>query len=52
MTGSQTSSNGTRKVPIRRTPFTHVYRIWPDRIEILRLIDQRSGGKQSPMPQD
>ncbi|MFN0115024.1 MAG: type II toxin-antitoxin system RelE/ParE family toxin [Paracoccaceae bacterium] len=35
---------GTRELTIRRTPFAMIYRVLPDRIEILRLLDQRSGG--------
>jgi plasmid stabilization system protein ParE len=36
---------GTREFPIRRTPFTFVYRIGADRIEILRILDQRSNAQ-------
>lgn len=41
--GSPTLTSGTRKLPIRRTPVTLVYRVRSDRIEILRILDQRSG---------
>ncbi len=32
-----------RKLPIPRTPFVLLYRLAPERIEILRLLDARSG---------
>ena len=32
----------TREFPILRTPFSIVYRIQKDRIEVLRIIDNRS----------
>ncbi|KZY33888.1 hypothetical protein A3731_19775 [Roseovarius sp. HI0049] len=32
-----------RDLPIPRTPFTLIYRVTPDRIEILRLWDNRQG---------
>ncbi len=32
-----------REHPIKNTPFTVIYRIQPEHIEILRLLDQRSG---------
>jgi hypothetical protein len=44
--GPPTLSKGTRERPIRRTPFTRVYRIMPDRVEILRIPDQRSGASK------
>ena len=31
-----------REYPIRRTPFTVIYRVRPDQIQILRVLDQRS----------
>ncbi len=34
---------GTRVFPILKTPFSLVYRVKEDRIEVLRLIDNRSG---------
>jgi plasmid stabilization system protein ParE len=46
MIGSPLGPSGSRKFPVRRTPFTLVYRIMPDRIEILRILDQRSAGLQ------
>ena len=33
--------DGARELHIQRTPFTFVYRPFPDRIEILRVIDER-----------
>jgi plasmid stabilization system protein ParE len=32
-----------REYPIRRTPFTVLYRVKAEHIEILRVFDQRSG---------
>lgn len=34
---------GLRELPIPRSPFTLIYRVTPDRIEILRLWDNRQG---------
>ncbi|MGL5138650.1 MAG: type II toxin-antitoxin system RelE/ParE family toxin, partial [Beijerinckiaceae bacterium] len=34
--------NGVRRLPIPRTPFSIIYRIRADRIEVLRVRDQRS----------
>lgn len=33
---------GAREFHIQKTPFTFLYRPFPDRIEILRVIDERS----------
>lgn len=33
---------GARELHIRRTPFTFIYRPFKDRIEILRVVDERS----------
>jgi len=33
---------GVREFPIRRTPFSVLYRVQPKHIEILRVFDQRS----------
>ena len=32
-----------RAFPIQKTPFTVIYRVKDDRIEVLRVLDQRSG---------
>ena len=32
-----------RQHPIKNTPFTVLYRVQPDCIEIMRVLDQRSG---------
>jgi plasmid stabilization system protein ParE len=34
--------SGVRMFPVRRTPFTIYYRLTRDRIEALRIVDQRS----------
>jgi len=36
------NSDGTREFPILKTPFTLIYRVRDDRIEILRIVDGRS----------
>jgi plasmid stabilization system protein ParE len=33
---------GARELHIQRTPFTFIYRPFSDRIEILRVVDERS----------
>ncbi len=33
-----------RELPIPRTPFVLIYRVTPERIEVLRLWDTRQGG--------
>ena len=45
--GSPVGSRAARKFPVRRTPFTFVYRVRPDHIEILRLLDQRGSAPRS-----
>jgi plasmid stabilization system protein ParE len=42
MVGQPTHRSGNRKFPVLRTPFSVVYRISDDRIEVLRLLDQRN----------
>jgi hypothetical protein len=34
---------GTREFPVLRTPFSLLYRLKGDRIEILRILDLRAG---------
>ncbi|MFI0848788.1 type II toxin-antitoxin system RelE/ParE family toxin [Mesorhizobium sp. IMUNJ 23232] len=34
--------DGARELHLQRTPFTFIYRPFSDRIEILRVIDERS----------
>jgi plasmid stabilization system protein ParE len=38
---------GARELHIQRTPFTFLYRPFPDRIEVLRVIDERSDWAKS-----
>ena len=44
---SSDGMEGAREHHILRTPFTFIYRIKQDRIEILRVIDNRSDWKVS-----
>jgi len=41
-----------REYPIRNTPFSVIYRVKPDVIEILRVFDQRSGFANARKRQD
>jgi toxin ParE1/3/4 len=41
--GRRTRRPGVRRIPIRNTPFLILYRVQADAIEILRVIDTRSG---------
>jgi plasmid stabilization system protein ParE len=41
LTGRQYDDAGSRHLPVLRTPFLFVYRIADNRIEVLRLQDQR-----------
>ena len=34
-----------REFPVKKTPFTLIYRVTPDQIEILRLWDSRQGSE-------
>lgn len=36
--------DGVRELHVRKTPFTMIYRVAPEQIEILRLFDGRQGG--------
>lgn len=43
MVGEEVESfPGTREFPIRSTPFSVIYRVRPNQIEVLRVFDQRS----------
>jgi plasmid stabilization system protein ParE len=45
-------SQGLREYPIRRTPFSLLYRIAEDRIEILRLWDKRANPDRLHAPEE
>jgi plasmid stabilization system protein ParE len=40
--GRQIGMEGLRKLPVRKTPFAIVYEVFDDRIEIVRIWDQRA----------
>jgi hypothetical protein len=40
--GHPTEENGVRELPISRTPFSFIYRVTPDRVEVIRVWDQRA----------
>ena len=40
--GRPTDRVGVRRLPIPRTPFILLYRVAPERIEVLRIVDGRS----------
>ena len=43
-----TEHENVREYPVLQTPFTFVYRIREDRIEILRVADNRSNWRTQP----
>ncbi|WP_187969671.1 type II toxin-antitoxin system RelE/ParE family toxin [Aquibium microcysteis] len=40
--GRQVGMEGLRKFPVRKTPFAIVYEVFDDRVEIIRIWDQRA----------
>jgi plasmid stabilization system protein ParE len=40
--------SGVRRFPIPRTPFSAIYRVAEDEIEILRVLDQRAEEQAEP----
>ena len=42
--GHPTHRNDVREISIPRTPFSYIYRLKEDRIEILRIWDERQEG--------
>ena len=46
--GGAYGDRGSRKYSIPRTPFSVIYRVRSDRVEILRVIDQRAERVETP----